>query len=153
MSNYRLGKSINRLCSEMPEVSASTKEAILFYANANRFSRAGGLPIFRIALGGALAVLVLGGGTVAVSQAAMPGHTLYPVKLVSEKIYSQTQLTSSGKTQVADAVLSRRADEAETMAGESDETSEEFANALAASSDDWVNAQDSLFSLAVAKDQ
>lgn len=138
----------------MPVVPATIKVAVLSYANTNRFSRHG-LPVFRLVLGASFAILLMGGGTVAVSQAAAPGHLLYPVKLASEKAYSLAQVTSTGKTQAADAVLHRRTDEADIVndADDNETMTNAFAEALADSSDEWVNAQDNLFSLAISNDR
>ncbi len=62
-------------------------------------------------LGTAIATVVLSVGTVYASQSSLPDNSLYPIKVLSEKVALTLSPTESLKTTVATTIISRRIDE------------------------------------------
>lgn len=65
--------------------------------------------------GSAIATVVLSVGTVFAAQTSLPTHTLYPVKVLSERVALTLSPTESLKTTIASSIISRRITEIETV--------------------------------------
>ncbi len=153
--NYPLEKSIRRLSEESAAPSPEVKAEVMAYVRANPFARRNWLA-WKMAGGTVLGTLFLGGGLAMASQSALPGHALYPMKLATEKIYTQSKMSPEDKAQAAQDLLERRNVEAQAIGdadSDADDCDSEWTAALASSSDEWVDAQDNLFSLAVADER
>lgn len=70
---------------------------------------------FGYSFGAALATVVLSVGTVYAAQSSLPTSTLYPVKVLSERVALTLSPTESLKTTVASSIISRRITEIETV--------------------------------------
>ncbi len=70
---------------------------------------------FRFAAAGAVAAFALGTGIVYAAQSSLPGSMLYPVKVASETVALGLAPTNAMKTNVAGAVIDRRASEVKEL--------------------------------------
>jgi len=78
----------------------------------------GWLPRWATALIMILAILMVGGGTVAAASGIMPDEFLYPVKLATEQVWLTLTPSASGKAEIYVKLADRRVTEIVRMANE-----------------------------------
>jgi len=108
--------------------------------------------VLRYAVGFAAIIILTTGGTVFASQTTSPGNILYPIKRTSEMFYVSVQPNAQARAAFQEQMISRRFDEADTIAGNTDSNEQieiELVNDAAQTSDEWVIEQERAFDLQV----